>query len=104
MVFVIWFGDSPLIGYPSSYLNEPGFLGLKYIFKIRMCSRLDGVTIVTPNRYEYQEVKDVSGQSRIKFQVMACNDAHILLYQEDADPQNIQDNLIEIVIGKLFGD
>ena len=69
-----------------------------------MSSRLDGVTIVTPNRYDYQKVKDVSEQSLVKFQVMACNDAHILLYQEDADPQSIQDNLIEIVIGKLFGD
>ena len=69
-----------------------------------MSSRLDGVTIVTPNSYEYQEVKDVSGQNQIGFEVMACNDAFILLYQEDADPQGIQDNLIEILIGKLFGD
>ena len=42
---------------------------------------------------------DVSDTTYIIFKVMACNDAHVLLYEDEDDVHN---NLYEIVLGKSF--
>ena len=45
----------------------------------------------------YEEVTEAPGTKNIRFEVMACNDAHILLHKVDDDVQN---NLYELVIGR----